>query len=156
MVQHLLFNVGEQRFGLPISEMDKIVTLKNHTVIPDVSPYIVGLQDVDGDVLAIIELSSRLYGQSEYPSEGADVIVVNWKDTHIGLLVTEVTVVEDFATNDVTDASDEKVDGVPASYISAFIQKDDGVIPILDTHYLFAEDKGEELRKIVDIETVKA
>lgn len=156
MVQHLLFNVGKQLFGLPISDMDKIITLKNHTVIPDVSPYIVGVQDVDGDVLAIVDLAGRLYDQPKRPHDGADVIVVNWKDRHIGLLVTAVTVVEDFATADLVDTLEEKVDGVSSSYISAFIQKDDGVIPILDTHYLFAEDKGEELRKIVDIETVKA
>lgn len=156
MAQHLLFKAGGQAFGLPISETDKIVTLKNHTAIPDVSSYIVGLQDVEGEVLVIIDLADRLYKQPESQCDDADIIMVNWKDTRVGLLVSEVTGVETFATDDLIDASDEKVDGLSSSYISAFIQKDDGIIPILDSHYIFTEEKGDELRKLVEIQTVKA
>lgn len=156
MAQHLLFKAGGQAFGLPISETDKIVALENHTVIPEVSSYIVGLQNVEGEVRVIIDLADRLYKQPESQYDDADIIMVNWKDTRVGLLVSEVMGVETFATDELLDDPDEKVDGLSSSYISAFIQKDDGIIPILDTHYLFAEDKGEEIRKIVDIETVKA
>lgn len=156
MAQHLLFKAGGQTFGLPISETDKIVALENHTVIPDVSSYIVGLQEVEGDVLAIIDLADRFYNQPESNYEEADIILVNWKETRIGLLVDEVTVVENFETEQLTEAVEEKVDGLSLSYISAFVQTEEGIVPILDSHYLFAEDKGEELRKLVEIQTVKA
>lgn len=156
MAQHLLFKAGEQTFGLPISETDKIVALENHTIIPDVSSYIVGLQEVEGEVLAIIDLADRFYHQPEENQAEADIILVNWKDTRIGLLVKEVTVVEEFATDQLTEAVEEKVDGLSLSYISAFVQKEEGIVPILDCHYLFTEEKGEELRKLVEIQTVKA
>lgn len=156
MAQHLLFNAGGQIFGLPISETDKIVALENHTVIPDVSSYIVGLQEVEGEVLAIIDLADRFYNQPEENKGEADIILVNWKETRIGLLVNEVTVVEDFATDQFSEADEEKVDGLSLSYISAFVQKEESIIPILDCHYLFTEEKGEELRKLVEIQTVKA
>lgn len=156
MTQHLLFKAGEQTFGLPISETDKIVALKNHTVIPDVSSYIVGVQEVEGEVLVVIDIAERLYNQPETAREEADIILVNWKETRIGLLVNEVTVVEQFDTNELTDPTEDKIDGLSLSYISAFVQTDECIIPILDPHYLFAEDKGDELRKLVEIQTVKA
>lgn len=156
MAQYLLFKAGGQTLCLPISETDKIVALDNHTVIPDVSSYIVGLQEVEGDVLAIIDLADRFYNQPERNHAEADIILVNWKETRIGLLVDEVTVVENFETEQLSEAVEEKVDGLSLSYISAFVQTEEGIIPILDSHYLFAEDKGEELRKLVEIQTVKA
>lgn len=156
MAQHLLFKVGEQTFGLPISETDKIVALENHTVIPDVSSYIVGLQEVEGEVLAVIDIAERLYNQPETSRDEADIILVNWKETRIGLLVSEVSVVVNFDTEDLADATEEKVDGLSLSYISSFVQTEECIIPILDPHYLFVEEKGEELRKLVEIQTVKA
>lgn len=156
MAQHLLFKAGGQTFGLPIAETDKIVALENHTVIPDVSSYIVGLQEVEGEVLAIIDIADRFYNKPETAREEADIILVNWKETRIGLLVDEVTIVENYATEQLTEAVEEKVDGLSLSYISAFVQTEEGIIPILDSHYLFAEEKGEELRKLVEIQTVKA
>ncbi|TVP89670.1 chemotaxis protein CheW [Alkalibacterium sp.] len=156
MAQHLLFKAGGQTFGLPISETDKIVALENHTAIPGVSSYIVGLQEVEGDVLAIIDLADRFYNLPESDYEEADIILVNWKETRIGLLVNEVTVVENYATEQLAEAVEEKVDGLSLSYISAFVQTEEEIIPILDSHYLFAEEKGEELRKLVEIQTIKA
>jgi len=154
MVQHLLFKVGGQTFGLPISETDKIVALENHTVIPGVSSYIVGVQTVDREVLAVIDLADRFYNQPESHRDDADIIMVNWKNTRIGLLVSEVTAVAAFATDQLTDAVDEKIDGLSLSYITSFVQKDGSIIPILDSQYLFTDDKGDELRKLVDIQTV--
>ncbi|EXJ22359.1 Positive regulator of CheA protein activity (CheW) [Alkalibacterium sp. AK22] len=155
MAQHLIFKAGQQSFGLPITETDKIIALENYTPIPDVSSYIVGVQEIDGEVYAMIDLADRFYSEAHPQPETADVIMVNWKETRIGLLVDEVQSVQAYQTEDLMEADEEKVDGLSTSYISAFIQSADGVIPILDSHRLFAEDKAEEMRKLVDIQKVK-
>ncbi len=155
MAQHLLFKAGGQTFGFPISITDKIIALENHTAVPDVSSYIVGVQVIEGEVLAIIDLSERFYGVSASQPEEADIILVNWKDTKIGLLVDEVTVVQSYHTEDLIDSEGEKVDGLSTSYITAFVQTRDGIVPILDSNCLFAEEKGEELRRLVSIHKVQ-
>ncbi len=155
MAQHLLFKAGGQTFGFPISITDKIIALENHTAVPDVSSYIVGVQVIEGEVLAIIDLSERFYGVSASQPEEADIILVNWKDTKIGLLVDEVTVVQSYHTEDLIDSEEEKIDGLSTSYITAFVQTRDGIVPILDSNCLFAEEKGEELRRLVSIHKVQ-
>lgn len=155
MAQHLLFKAGGQTFGFPITITDKIIALENHTVVPDVSSYIVGVQEIEGEVLAIIDLAERFYGISAPQPEEADIILVNWKETKIGLLVDEVTVVQSYHTEDLIDSDEEKIDGLSTSYITAFVQTSDGIVPILDSNCLFAEEKGEELRRLVSIQKVE-
>lgn len=155
MAQHLLFNAGGQTFGLPISNTDKIIALENHTPVPDVSSYIVGVQEVEGDVLAIIDLADRFYGKATPYLEEADIVLVEWKDTKIGLLVDEVTVVQSYHTEDLIDSKEEKIDGLSTSYITAFVQTKEGIVPILDSDCLFADAKGEELRRLVSIHKVQ-
>ncbi|PRY74656.1 chemotaxis protein CheW [Alkalibacterium olivapovliticus] len=155
MAQHLLFKAGGQTFGFPITITDKIIALENHTAVPDVSSYIVGVQEIEGEVLAIIDLAERFYGMSAPQPEEADIILVNWKETKIGLLVDEVTVVQSYHTEDLIDSDEEKIDGLSTSYITAFVQTSDGIVPILDSDCLFAEEKGEELRRLVSIQKVQ-
>lgn len=155
MAQHLLFKAGGQTFGFPISSTDKIIALENYTPVPDVSSYIVGVQEVEGDIIAVIDLADRFYGTSTPHQEEADIIMVNWKDTRIGLLVDEVTVVQSYQTDDLIDSDEEKVDGLSTSYITAFVQTKEGIVPILDSHHLFSDDSKEELRRLVSIHQVQ-
>ncbi|MCC5895745.1 MAG: purine-binding chemotaxis protein CheW [Alkalibacterium sp.] len=154
MAQHLLFKAGGQTFGFPISITDKIVALENHTPVPDVSSYIAGVQEIEGEVLAIIDLADRFYGTPAPLPEEADIILVNWKETKIGLLVDEVTAVQSFHTENLKESEEEKIDGLSTSYITAFVQTKEGIVPILDSHCLFADEKGEELRRLVSIHKV--
>ena len=66
-----------------------------------------------------------------------------------------MTVVKTFSTEDLIETEEEKIDGLSTSYISFFVQTEEGIIPILDSHYLFAEEKGDELRRLVSIHAVK-
>ncbi|WP_161878945.1 chemotaxis protein CheW [Alkalibacterium sp. MB6] len=155
MEQYLLFKAGGQTCGVPINETERIIALENHTPVPDVSSYIVGLQDVEGDVLAIVDLSDRFYHTPVPNRDDAEVVIVKWKDSRIGWLVDEVISVQAFNTDDLIDKDREKVDGLSTSYISAFVHVEDDIIPLIDPHTLFAEEKGEELRKLLSITIVK-
>lgn len=154
MAQHLLFKAGGQTFGFPISITDKIIALENHTAVPDVSSYIVGMQEIEGDIVVVVDLADRFYGNPTPKRAEADIILVDWKETKIGLLVDEVTAVQSYQTEDLLDSEEGKVDGLSTSYITAFIQTDDGIIPILDSNRLFVEEKGEELRRLIAIHKV--
>ncbi|WP_423189118.1 chemotaxis protein CheW [Alkalibacterium sp. f15] len=155
MAQHILFKAGNQTFAIPIDQTDKIIALENITRIPDVSSYIVGVQDIEGEVVAIIDLADRFYSQPNQNQEETEIILVNWKETQVGLLVDEVTTVQAYDTSDLIDKETEKVDGLATSYITAFVQVKDEIVPVLDPHSLFTGDQAEEMRKLVAIHTIK-
>ena len=155
MEQHILFKAGEQTFALPITKTDRIIALENETRIPDVTSYIFGVQDIEGEVIVVIDLADRFYQIPNPEPKEAEIILVSWKDTKIGLLVDEVTTVEAIDTSNLIDKEEGKVDGLSTSYITAFVQGKDEIIPIIDPHRLFKAEQAEEMRELVSIHTIK-
>lgn len=157
MDKQLVFRVSKQHFAIPIEDTDKIIRMDERTIFPDVSSYILGVQDVEGTILPLVNLADRFYNEALEDEETADVIVVNWKDEKIGLVVDEVIAVQTIEQEKWTDTNDsnEKVDGVSTSYISFFIQTEDGIIPMLNVHALFNDEKAGEIRQLLKIEGVK-
>lgn len=155
MEQHILFKAGKQTFALPITQTDRIIALENETRVPDVSSYIVGVQDIEGEVIVVVDLADRFYAMPNQNTEDAEIILAFWKDSKVGLLVDEVTTVHAYDTSDLIDKDTEKVDGLSTLYITAFVQAKDEIVPILDPHSLFSEEKAEEMRDLVSIHTIK-
>lgn len=158
MDKQILFRLGEQFFAVPITDTDKIIRMGKRTIVPDVSSYILGVQDVEGSVLPLINLANRFYQGDLEDEQTADIIVVNWKEEKIGLAVDEVTTVQTYDQEQWTEKEEtnEQVDGVSTSYIRAFIQTKEGIMPILNVHALFSEEKAVEIRQLLEIEGVKS
>lgn len=155
MAQHILFKAGKQTFALPITKTDKIIALENETRVPDLSSYIIGVQEIEGEVIVVVDLADRFYGIPNQRPEDAEIILAFWKDTKVGLLVDEVTTVHAYDTSDLIDKDTEKVDGLSTTYITAFVQTSNEIIPILDPHSLFTAEKADEMRELVSIHTIK-
>ncbi|SFC39266.1 CheW-like domain-containing protein [Alkalibacterium subtropicum] len=155
MEQHILFKAGKQTFALPITQTDRIIALENETRVPDLSSYIIGVQDIEGEVIVIVDLADRFYALPNQNPADAEIILAFWKESKVGLLVDEVTTVQAYDTSDLMDKDAGKADGLSTSYITAFIQAQDEIIPILDPHSLFSADKAEEMRDLVSIHTIK-
>ncbi|MDZ7835716.1 MAG: chemotaxis protein CheW [Alkalibacterium sp.] len=86
--------------------------------------------------------------------EDAETILANWKETKVGLLVDEVSTVRAYDTSDLKDKESEKIDGLSTSYITAFVQTKDEIVPIIDPHALFSADKADEMRDLTAIHTI--
>lgn len=157
MEKQILFRLGEQFFSIPISDTDKIIRIEKYAIVPDVSSYIIGVQEVEGKVIPLVDLSKRFYQKSLEDTKQADVIVVNWKEERIGLVVDEVTAVKTVEKQEVKEKreQDTDIEGLSVTYIQAFFQTNQGIIPILNVHTLFSEKKADEIRQLLEIEGVK-
>lgn len=156
MDKHILFRVGNQIFAIPISSTDRVVHIENLTIIPDMSSYIIGVEDIEGTITPLIDLAERFFSEKITDLNKADTIIVHWKEEKIGLTVNEVLSVETYYENQISDKDGtEKADGIPTSYISAFVQTDNGIVPILDPHLLFNAEQAKELRALLEIEQIQ-
>lgn len=158
MDKQLLFRIAEQPFAIPITDIDKIIRIEEPTVIPGVSSYILGVQDVEGTILPLINLADRFYHSSLEDEATADVVVVNWEEQRVGLAVDEVTAVQTIEAEQLTDKQEgTEVDkGLSTSYIGAFIQTDQTIIPVLNIHALFNDEKSGEIRQLLKIKGVRS
>ena len=57
----LLFDLGEESYGIPISNIIQIVEMQPITHIPDMPNYVKGIINIRGQIIPTIDLRSRFH-----------------------------------------------------------------------------------------------
>ena len=102
------FYVGEALCGIDIGFVQEINKQVLFTSVPHSPEYVVGIMNLRGKIVTIIDLGRKLgIDSSAEITDSTRIIIVNSRDEFIGLLVDKVT--------DVVLASWEKVSPPPSN-----------------------------------------
>lgn len=144
MEKYIIFTNNQQSFALEISFIERIIEFEQPKKIPESSSYLLGVIQYNGNVLPVIDLTKRLY--DIYSTTGGvddKIIVVTYKDKHIGLVVDDMKGIQSFE-DDQFEAS--KIDTeIAKEYIQGFIKTSGDITIVLDTNKLFDFEQQEEL-----------
>lgn len=83
---HLVFSVAEERYALPLSCVTSVQPEGPITRVPGASPYIRGITNLRGSLLAVVDLAGLL-GLSPPPPGRGHIVVVRTAQCEAGLLV---------------------------------------------------------------------
>jgi purine-binding chemotaxis protein CheW len=86
----LLFQLGADRFSLPAAAARSVRPLDRYTALPATPPWLLGLVNVRGRLLAAIDLRPLLQIPPVAPRAGALLVIVSANGAEIGLLADEV------------------------------------------------------------------
>ncbi len=139
VVELATFYVGEALCGMDILKVQEINKLMEMTKVPQAPDYVMGILNLRGQIVTIIDLGKKL-GLSEISvDESSRNIIVNSDNEYIGLLVSRI--------GDVVEADWGKVERPPAnigglqgSYFKGVFKMDDRLIGILDADQVLAEE----------------
>lgn len=56
----VVFNLDMQRYGIPLTVVERVVRMVEVTPLPDAPPFIRGVINVQGEVMPVIDLRQRL------------------------------------------------------------------------------------------------
>ena len=133
------FRIGDSRLIADMSDIKEILDLPDYTQVPGVKSWIVGVANVRGNLLPIMDMKGYLLGDDIKQRHKGRVIVIDYKGFDTGLVVEEVYGMRHFREGEVTQ-------DIPQVHekISPFVQRaykqDDEHWPV----FSFAEMTGEE------------
>lgn len=84
---YVLFRVGDCEYVLPASEVLQMESYDGATPVPGTAPHVVGLVQMRGRVVPVIDLRRRFGLPAVEPSIDSRVVVVQRNGRTIGLLV---------------------------------------------------------------------
>jgi len=146
--QYIVFTSHEQLFCLPVTVVRRIVEAENFVPIPDVPDYILGVYEYEEQMLPIIDLKAKLFGDKTVKSTDNKVILCQWQDQTIGIYVESIRgimMLED------TDYERELTKAkLKRGYIGKFLKLDDEVVISLELEYLFNNQQAQELLDSVE------
>jgi len=138
-VELATFYVGEALCGMDILKVQEINKLMEMTKVPQAPGYVMGILNLRGQIVTIIDLGSKLGLANVNVSESSRNIIVNSENEYIGLLVSRI--------GDVVEAEWEKVERPPANiggvqgvFFKGVFKLKDRLIGILDADRVLAED----------------
>ena len=101
------FRIGEDNLIAPMSEVAEILELPEYTTVPGVKAWVVGVANVRGNLLPLMDLKGFLTGVAVKNRRKGKVIVIDYKGFNTGLIVEEVFGMKHFLMKDeVSDLPD--------------------------------------------------
>lgn len=137
--RYLTFLLGEEGFGLEIRHVTEIIGVQTVTRLPKVPPYIIGIINLRGKVVPVIDMRLRFDKPAIPYDDRTCVIVVEFQDLVVGLIVDTVSEVITIDDEEVMPPPEGKP-GFTNQFIAGIGRKGDAILLLLDCEKLLQED----------------
>ncbi|PWU19334.1 MAG: chemotaxis protein CheW [Bdellovibrio sp.] len=146
--RYLCFKVAQEEFAIPLLTVKQVIGMPEVTTVPQVPSYFLGIMNLRGQVISIIDLRLKLGIKTQEQGAEKSVIIIEMDSHSIGLVVDEVHSVLSAIAENLSPPPD--LGRSPAGeYVSAVYRKDDKLILIIDIlKILSVDDRATALRAV--------
>lgn len=131
VMKYVTFFLGGEEYGLPISQVQEINRLGEITRVPNSPSHVMGVINLRGRIIPVIELKSRLeLGETERDKANR-IVVIDHGARVLGLMVERVAQVLDIASGQIEEAPEEVLQQ-KKNYVRAVGKLGDRMVILLD------------------------
>lgn len=135
--QYLTFRIGNENYGLELSQTREIIEYSGITEVPLMPNFLRGVINLRGEVVPVIDLAVRLGRKPIEVQKRTCIIVVelqNSEQNHVlGLLADSVSEVIDMNDDNIEDAPSFGAN-IRADFIQGIAKRDDEFVVLLDAN----------------------
>jgi purine-binding chemotaxis protein CheW len=151
--QFVTLGLGREVFAVPVSMVREILDYCEPFAIPEGPPWMLGLIDVRGRGVPMIDLRSKLGLPRIEPTPVTRILVldvpIDGRTLSLGLVADRVLEVASFADEEIEGAPDVGV-AWRSDYIAGVVHRADGFVVIFDVARLLASNDVAVLAASVD------
>ena len=150
--KYMTFKSGNEYFGLKIQYVNEIIGFQAITAIPETQDYIKGLINLRGKILPVIDVRLRFKQDPFEYNDRTCIIVINVKDTVVGLIVEKIAeVVEIPDENILPPPSIGRMDKAQNQYVYGIGRVGDSVKLLLDPDKLLNDEDLSLIEEVNDM-----
>ncbi|NVK32325.1 MAG: purine-binding chemotaxis protein CheW [Gammaproteobacteria bacterium] len=144
--QLMTFRIRDEIYGLSILRVQEIRSLCPMTLIPNSPPSVIGMMNLRGAIVPVIDLCQRLSIGESNVSETSVIIITkaidlkNDTEKTVGLVVDQVREAQSIFLYDLQDAPSEMEAKVPQGSIQGLVEMDSQMTIVLNLDRLFSEN----------------
>ena len=133
----VVFNLGEEEYGIEISGVQEIIRLPKVTKLPGSDEYILGIINLRGTIVSIVDLKKKFMRQTSEENDETRVIVVELGDKRVGLVVDEVAEVIKIPAEMLVPAENIG-SSISSDYLLGVVRLEERLLIILNVNKIFA------------------
>lgn len=134
------FRIGDSKLIAAMSDVKEILDLPEFTMVPGVKSWIVGVANVRGSLLPIMDMKGYLLGDDIKQRQKGRVIVIDYKGFNTGLVVEEVYGMRHFRESDETTEIPEVHESI-SPYIARAFKQDDEYWPVISFYEMTQDER---------------
>ncbi|MFC1669886.1 chemotaxis protein CheW [Spirochaetota bacterium] len=143
-LQIVCFKIGSEEYGIDILQVQEILKLPKVTKLPKSVSFIMGVIDLRGKVIPIVDLSTKFDIETESTSEDKRTVVVDIDGKKIGLAIDSVSYVVKVNQGDI-EPPPPVVKGISGKYIVGIAKLEESFVVILDIRKIFSKEELSNL-----------
>jgi purine-binding chemotaxis protein CheW len=138
-IQVIVFNLGEERYGVEISQVKEIILPTQITGIPNVPGFVEGVLNLRGQIATIINLRKRLGKEPKSKDENTRIIVIEYNNATIGMMVDSVSEVKYLSSQNIEEMPRILALRDDSRFLKGVGKLEDGLLTLMDLRELFSE-----------------
>jgi purine-binding chemotaxis protein CheW len=143
----LTFSLGKETYAIEIRFVTEIIGIQPITEVPELPPYVKGIINLRGRIIPVLDARIRFKKQSVEYNDRTCIIVIEVKDSFVGLIVDNVSEVLSIAEEEIVQPP-EMGKATENKYIQAIGKVGSEVKLILDCDMLMSEEDEQTLSHI--------
>jgi len=145
--QLVVFDLGNEHFGVEIVSVDSIIKMQEITRMPQTPDFVEGITNLRGEVLPVIDLRKRLNVTPKEADSETRIIVINLDNNKISMIVDSVTEVLTI-NEEAIEPTPAIVSTISAQFITGIAKVEDRLIILLDLVKVLSPEEKEVLKDI--------
>lgn len=144
-LQFLTFTLGEEYYGVDITQVMEIRGWTEATAMPESPSYMLGVIDLRGQMIPIFDLRNRFGKGTTEPDAKHVVIIVAVGTRMLGLMADAVSDIVDCEKNALKAAPNMGDSTIDRRYIKGLLTHDEKMYVMLDAAEIFDAEQLESL-----------
>ncbi len=144
--KYLLFDIGEEVYGIGIASVTEIIEMQKITEVPDIPGYVKGVINLRGRVIPVLNLRLRFGMEERAYDDRTCIIIVNVEDFSLGFIVDTVAEVHDILEKDIEPAPSFKNESKRNRYISGLGKIGEEIKILIDVKKILEEREVEAIK----------
>jgi len=138
-LQLVSFSLGEEEFGIDILSVQEINRVSAITRVPNAPKYVVGVINLRGKIIPIVDLRKRFSMPSVTVTEHSRIIVVEIEHRVVGFLVDSVRHVLNIPKS-IIEPTPPMVGDNKSEYINGIVRLDGTLLTLLDIDKILSKN----------------
>jgi len=150
--QMVIFRIGGEEFAIDIALTKEIVTMRPITPIPETEDYVLGVMNLRGNLVPVLDLRKRLRAGAESAASGKGqqeirIIIARVDGKQTGLVVDGASEVIR-VTDEMIEPPPDVITEIGAEYIGGIINLRERFITVLDLDKALKGEVTHELEEV--------
>lgn len=149
-VQLVTFLLGDEEYGIPISQIQEIDRLARITKVPKAPSFIEGVTNLRGEVIPVLDTRKRFELEVKAPDDRTRIIIVDFGGVKTGLVVDSVREVLNLSSESISPPPEAIGSSIDQQFISGIGEVNSGarMIVLLDIEKILSRQEQAHLSEI--------